>query len=99
MGITAGRLPGSGCTPEDALGGFHSEGRNGTWTRSITDDAGLDTGTLNDWSLTMATCSARLPEARPVPISGPLGLIVLMLAIAIAGLILLRPHVGTVASN
>ena len=78
--------------PEGAFGGFHSEDPTGTWTLSITDDAGLDTGTLNDWSLTMATCSAALPEARPVPTFGPLGLIALMLVVAIAGLVVLRRH-------
>ncbi|HTF90738.1 MAG TPA: proprotein convertase P-domain-containing protein [Planctomycetota bacterium] len=32
---------------------FRGENPNGTWTLTVTDDAGIDTGTLNSWSLSV----------------------------------------------
>ena len=37
---------------------------NGTWTLTITDLAGIDTGTLVRWDLTIITCAGNVP---PVP--------------------------------
>jgi len=41
--------------PEEALAAFIGEDPNGTWTISIFDDAGADTGTLVSWSVTLTT--------------------------------------------
>lgn len=41
--------------PEGRLGAFRGESPNGLWTLSITDDSALVAGTLNSWSLTLAT--------------------------------------------
>jgi uncharacterized repeat protein (TIGR01451 family) len=44
---------------EEAMGAFIGQNPNGTWTLTITDDLGGDTGTLNSWSLNLTT----LPSA------------------------------------
>lgn len=41
--------------PSQALSAFNGENGNGTWTLSITDDTGLDSGTLNGWSIEVCT--------------------------------------------
>jgi len=41
--------------PEEAMAAFIGEDPNGTWTLSITDDAGGDTGTLSQWELLITT--------------------------------------------
>jgi subtilisin-like proprotein convertase family protein len=43
--------------PEEAMGAFIGENPNGTWTITITDDAGGDTGSLNSWSLNIVTAT------------------------------------------
>ncbi|HUS90309.1 MAG TPA: proprotein convertase P-domain-containing protein, partial [Phycisphaerae bacterium] len=54
--ITAGTAPFTGSfRPEGLLSGFDGLAANGTWTLSVTDDAGADQGTLNSWSLTIET--------------------------------------------
>ncbi len=45
--------------PEGALGAFIGENPNGIWTIEVRDDAGADTGNLNQWSLNLTT----LPKA------------------------------------
>ena len=52
---------------------------DGNWQISITDNAGADTGTLEDWSLEM-TCSA------PVPTTSQYGLALFAVLLALAGL-------------
>jgi uncharacterized repeat protein (TIGR01451 family) len=47
---------------EGALGAFIGEDPNGTWTLDVADDAGGDTGVLNNWTLDVTTC-AGIPEA------------------------------------
>ncbi|NOT62212.1 MAG: DUF4394 domain-containing protein, partial [Acidobacteria bacterium] len=52
--------------PEEALGAFIGENPNGTWTLTVADTAPSDTGTLNSWSLNIATvtcgaCSVTCP--------------------------------------
>jgi subtilisin-like proprotein convertase family protein len=44
-------------TPEEPLSAFNGEDPNGAWTLKVIDDAGVDTGTLNSWSLDITTCS------------------------------------------
>jgi subtilisin-like proprotein convertase family protein len=56
-GVTATPL-----VPEEALGAFIGEDPNGTWTLRIHDQLGLDQGSLDAWTLNIAT--GRCP--RPV---------------------------------
>jgi len=52
--ITAGTAPYTGSfRPEGLLSSLDGIPANGTWTLEITDDANLDSGTLNSWSLTI----------------------------------------------
>lgn len=44
--------------PEEAMAAFYGGDPNGTWTLSISDDAGGDTGTLNSWSVTVISLTA-----------------------------------------
>lgn len=41
--------------PEEALAAFIGEDPNGTWTLTISDDANLDGGSLDSWSLMLST--------------------------------------------
>ncbi len=43
---------------EEALAAFRGEDPNGDWTLSVTDDASLDTGTINAWGLDFMTLLA-----------------------------------------
>ena len=61
--------------PEQGLGVFAGEDPNGTWTISITDDANLDTGALNSWTLDVTSIApqtispaATVTQATPVAI-------------------------------
>lgn len=56
--IWAGTPPFSGLfQPQQPLSSVNTLDPNGTWTLSISDDTALDTGTLNCWSLYLATLS------------------------------------------
>jgi len=68
-------------TVEEALGVFIGEDPNGTWTLSITDDAGGDTGSLESWSLGITTCTGAPPPPPiiEVPTLGGLGTALLAL--------------------
>ncbi len=57
--------------PEGRLGAFRGESPNGVWTLSITDDALAVAGTLNSWSLTLATLPALPPTASATFSSSP----------------------------
>ncbi|HEX4954366.1 MAG TPA: IPTL-CTERM sorting domain-containing protein [Thermoanaerobaculia bacterium] len=48
--------------PEEAMGLFNGSNPNGTWTLSISDDLGGDTGSFT-WGVTVQTCSCIPPEA------------------------------------
>ncbi|MFZ9387821.1 MAG: proprotein convertase P-domain-containing protein [Chitinophagaceae bacterium] len=52
-------------TPEEALAAFIGENPNGTWTLRVSDDLGGDVGTLNNWSLDIATASCAPPIIVP----------------------------------
>jgi subtilisin-like proprotein convertase family protein len=52
--------------PEEALSAFLGENPNGTWTITISDDAGADVGTLNSWSLNINTITNVFPSVTPV---------------------------------
>ncbi|MCX7555423.1 proprotein convertase P-domain-containing protein [Xanthomonadaceae bacterium JHOS43] len=51
--------------PEEALGAFIGEDPNGTWTLTISDDLAGDGGTLDEWSIQLATLAAA-PTLDPV---------------------------------
>lgn len=85
-GVTATPL-----APQGALAAFIGEDPNGTWTLAITDDAGLDTGTLNGWSLDIVTCTGSgVPETTPVPTLSNAALAVMLVLFAGLGLLVLR---------
>ena len=44
-------------TPEEGLSSLMGEDPNGIWKLRINDDAGIDTGSLNQWYLTVTSCS------------------------------------------
>ncbi len=68
-------------TVEEALGVFIGEDPNGTWTLSVSDDAGGDQGSLNSWSLAVTTCTGEPPPPPiiEVPTLGGLGAALLAL--------------------
>lgn len=54
--IASGVAPFSGSyRPEQLLSGFDGQNARGTWTLTVRDRATTDIGTLNSWSLTMAS--------------------------------------------
>ncbi|MGV3698045.1 proprotein convertase P-domain-containing protein, partial [Flavobacterium sp.] len=51
--ITAGTAPFTGSfIPEQPFSGFNGVNANGTWQLVVVDDAGIDTGTIRDWTIT-----------------------------------------------
>lgn len=85
--------------PEEAMGAFIGENPNGTWTLSITDDAGLDIGNLNSWSLDVQTCTGIIP-ANPVPVLNFYWLLLLaaVVVLAVGGYLRFAPA-GASGSN
>jgi cysteine-rich repeat protein len=54
--VTSGIDPFSGCySPETSFATFNNASMAGTWTFKAADDASIDTGTLNNWSLILCT--------------------------------------------
>jgi hypothetical protein len=51
-GTTSSILPSGSYAPEGALSSFNGGSIAGTWTLSISDNAGADTGALQGWTLT-----------------------------------------------
>ena len=81
-------------TVEEALGVFIGEDSNGTWTLTIFDDAGGDTGTLNSWSLEVNTCVGQIIEPPPdsidIPTLGGAGLALMVGLIASGAVLMMR---------
>jgi gliding motility-associated-like protein len=51
--ITAGAAPFTGSfLPEQSFNGLNGHNTNGTWQLFVQDDAGIDTGTIRDWTIT-----------------------------------------------
>jgi subtilisin-like proprotein convertase family protein len=48
---------------EEAMAARFGENPNGTWTLSVSDDAGGDTGSIDSWSLNITTCGCVAPDA------------------------------------
>jgi subtilisin-like proprotein convertase family protein len=66
----------SSLAPEEPLAAFRGENPNGTWTITISDDVIGDAGSLDSWSLTLATLAAAptqvvttFSNSTPVPIA------------------------------
>ena len=56
--ISGGSAPFSSTfAPSSPLSAFNGEDPNGTWTLTVSDNAGGDTGTLNNWSLKLGSTS------------------------------------------
>jgi len=55
--------------PEEAMGAFMGEDGNGTWTLTVSDDAGGDAGTLVDWGVDLVTCTCGLPASSDVSLT------------------------------
>jgi subtilisin-like proprotein convertase family protein len=57
--------------PEAAFNAaFRGENPNGTWTLTITDDAGIDVGTLNSWSLSVTDGTVvHVPPSLGAPVN------------------------------
>jgi hypothetical protein len=49
----AGPAPGVTCQPDAALSAYNTLASPGTWTISVCDSAGGDTGTLVEWAVTL----------------------------------------------
>jgi subtilisin-like proprotein convertase family protein len=49
-------------TPEEPLAAFIGEDPNGTWTLTVSDDAGGDGGTIDEWTLNLSGLPAAPPE-------------------------------------
>ncbi|MFN8273672.1 MAG: PKD domain-containing protein [Flavobacteriaceae bacterium] len=53
--ITAGTVPFNGSyIPEQAFSTLNGSNVNGTWQLFVRDDTGIDTGTINSWSITLS---------------------------------------------
>lgn len=74
--------------PEGAFAAFIGEDPNGEWTLSILDDTPGISGELEGWSLTVTTCPGF--SALDIPTAPPLGLGMLGLLLAAAGVYSLR---------
>lgn len=61
-------VPGASFIPEQALAAFDGEDPNGTWTLTIDDTAGADTGELYDWHLDLHTTGE--PSDDPLMLMG-----------------------------
>ncbi len=62
-------------SPEGALSLLRGINPNGTWTLTVTDDANIDTGTLNGWSLDVSDLSGTpSPASTSVTNSTPLAI-------------------------
>ncbi len=82
--------------PEGAMAAFLGEDPNGTWTLSIGDDADGDTGTLNEWSVSLVGCvegQPPLPESTPVPTLSAWGIAAMLLIVLTLGGMVLRRQV------
>lgn len=68
--ITSGSAPFTGTfSPEGNLSDFNGEDPSGTWTLSIYDDAGGDTGTLDSFSIEVCTSTPAAPQIDIADIS------------------------------
>lgn len=76
--------------PEEPLAAFSGENPNGTWTITISDDAGGDSGTLSSWTLNLATLSSApsptiTPFTNSTPVAIPTGPAVVTSTLVVSG--------------
>ncbi len=76
--------------PEENLGAFIGENPNGTWTISINDDTGGDSGNLASWSLAIQGLSSvptitNFPFTNSTPVAIPTGPGVVTSTIVVSG--------------
>ncbi|MCB1054815.1 MAG: IPTL-CTERM sorting domain-containing protein [Acidobacteria bacterium] len=76
--------------PEEAMTAFQGEDPNGTWTLTISDDAGGDGGSLNSWSLEVYTFPAAptvttTSVTNTTPVAIPTGPAVISSTLSVAG--------------
>jgi len=65
--------------PEGALSRLTGENPNGVWSLTVNDNAALDTGNLNSWTIDVTSCRGLPPASLPVPAASPAGVLVLLL--------------------
>ncbi len=92
----ANGVPSPLLVPEGAMGAFIGEDPTGTWTIEIEDTALADSGTLNSWSLDVTSCVGAAPAPNPleVPALDRTSLTLLLLALAAAGLAVIKSRQG-----
>ena len=84
--------------PVQALSAFNGESTAGTWELIVSDSAGGDTGTVNDWSLitdppvsgTCEICDVAPVQEEAIPTLSGLGLFALIGILAGAALMMIR---------
>jgi subtilisin-like proprotein convertase family protein len=72
--VYANNVVKSALVPEEALAAFIGEDPNGTWTLTVTDDLAFQTGSLEGWSLSLATVPHAPLESQASFVSGVLNL-------------------------
>lgn len=84
-------------TVEEAMAAFRGEDPNGLWTLEVGDDAGGDTGSLDQWTISVTSCSCGSVGPGPgtvfdpaVPMADGFGLALLALLLAGAALFAFR---------
>jgi subtilisin-like proprotein convertase family protein len=55
--------------PEQSFSTARNENPNGTWTLTVTDDAGIDVGNVNSWSLSVTTWTPGGPPSYNPPVT------------------------------
>ena len=74
-GIGTGGSYTSSFKPDQPLSTFDGEPQGGVWTLTVSDNANLDTGTINSWSLKSgATCSTAVPQLPAAATTGSSGI-------------------------
>jgi hypothetical protein len=84
--------------PVQALSAFNGESTAGTWELIVSDSAGGDTGTINDWALitdpvvsgACEICDFAPVQEEAIPTLNGLGLLVLIGILAGAALVMIR---------
>jgi len=74
VGAACPLAPGSTFRPVTALSAFNGQNASGAWTLTVTDNAGLDTGTLRAWGLrigSLSPCNTATPTRTGSPTVTP----------------------------
>ncbi|MEQ1606339.1 MAG: proprotein convertase P-domain-containing protein [Pyrinomonadaceae bacterium] len=68
---TAAAFPTGSFTPNNPLSAFDGQNAAGTWTLNVSDNAGIDTGTVNRFSLVFVCGTGPAPTPTPTPTPSP----------------------------